>query len=637
MIETMHHISLFLFYDEKKRILRALQNLGVIDINLTEAESERMRRTRLEIAEFQKILAAIGVAEKNSTKGMSLPDIRLPTETRAQLQMIRSMLAEKEQLENALHELEQQLAHYDGWGEIPVDGIARLAQHGVGVHLFSGSARFFDQYDFGEECIEIISREGTIVRFALITHRRELPVIPFQRVMTPTHTLAEMQHQVAILSRKLGEATERIVALGSHRAQILRSVHHLESVRRFEQAKHSLDADATETVFAISGYFPESRRERVLKFLETRRLAYEIRRPEDGENVPVQLKNRPWTRLFEPITRIFALPEYRELDPTPFFAPFFTLFFGFCMGDVGYGLLLLAASVLLVVKPALRMIGILGMILACATLLSGVLMNSFFGANLFVRDGDGLLNIPHDPAIFAAYTVQGKTSFPAMTLSLLVGCAQIFVAFIIQSVNETLVLGFRYAVKAFSMLLMGASAFTMAAHVDFMALGFNSAFVIGPMPVGRLLTSIPFISAEIALAAGAILFFFFGAPERKFWVRPLGGLWDFYGFSTGLLGDFLSYIRLFALALAGGLLGNAFNQIAFMVLPRNAQGVEYATPWIIATVLILIVGHTLNFGLGALGAFVHPLRLTFVEFYKNINFRGGGRAYRPFGRASSVT
>jgi V/A-type H+-transporting ATPase subunit I len=84
-------------------------------------------------------------------------------------------------------------------------------------------------------------------------------------------------------------------------------------------------------------------------------------------------------------------------------------------------------------------------------------------------------------------------------------------------------------------------------------------------------------------------------------------------------------------------LGNAFNQIAFMMLPKTAAGTpEYASPWIIGTVLVLVVGHTLNFALGALGAFVHPLRLTFVEFYKNINFRGGGRLYKPFRRASAL-
>jgi len=637
MIEPMLRITLLLFYSEKKRILRALQNLGVVDLNLSDTETDRMRRSQREVAEIRKIMGFIDSAEKNGGTQAGAAPVSLPAEPKAQLEIIQGMLAEKERLESALRELKQELIRYDGWGEIPVDGIARLKQKGVGVHLFSGSERFFDNYDFGDECVAVVSRGQNTVRFILITLHRDAPVIPFQQFSVPSRTITEMRDQSAILGRKLAEANARIAGLRKNIPQLLRSVRHIETRRRFEQAKHSLVADRTETVYEVTGFFPASRKARVLNFLETRKLAYEIGMPAGSDNVPVLLKNPPWTRLFEPITRIFSLPAYRELDPTPLFAPFFVLFFGFCMGDVGYGLILLAVSTGLLFKPAFRSIAILGVILAAATLASGVLMNSFFGANLFVRDGDGLIKMPQDPAVFAAYTVQGKTTFPAMTLSLLVGCAQIFVAFIVQSVNEAIVLGWRYAIKALSMLIMATAAFVLAAHVDFMHLGFNAKFGIGPLKVGQWLTAIPIVAAQAGLIAGGVLFFFFAAPERKFWLRPLGGLWDFYGFSTGLMGDFLSYIRLFALALAGGLLGNAFNQIAFMVLPKTATGLDFATPWVVVTVMILIVGHSLNFALGALGAFVHPLRLTFVEFYKNINFRGGGRIYRPFGRASSVT
>jgi V/A-type H+-transporting ATPase subunit I len=99
------------------------------------------------------------------------------------------------------------------------------------------------------------------------------------------------------------------------------------------------------------------------------------------------------------------------------------------------------------------------------------------------------------------------------------------------------------------------------------------------------------------------------------------------------MADGLSYLRLFALGLAGGLLGAAFNQIAFMFIITKEGTLNYASPLIICTILILIIGHTLNFILAALGSFVHPLRLTFVEFYNNVVFKGGGQAFRPFSKA----
>ena len=122
----------------------------------------------------------------------------------------------------------------------------------------------------------------------------------------------------------------------------------------------------------------------------------------------------------------------------------------------------------------------------------------------------------------------------------------------------------------------------------------------------------------------------FNNPDKNFFLRPLTGLWEFYQFVTGFLGDFLSYIRLFALGLASGLLGNAFNQIAFMILPGYPESTDYLSPLMAVSVIILLVGHTLNLGLSLLGSFVHPLRLTFVEFYKNLDFKGGGVAYQPF-------
>jgi V/A-type H+-transporting ATPase subunit I len=110
------------------------------------------------------------------------------------------------------------------------------------------------------------------------------------------------------------------------------------------------------------------------------------------------------------------------------------------------------------------------------------------------------------------------------------------------------------------------------------------------------------------------------------------GLWELYQFAQGLMGDGLSYLRLFALGLAGGLLGAAFNQIAFMFITTPDGTVNYASVGVIGTILVLIVGHTLNLLLSALGAFVHPLRLIFVEFYNNLEFRGGGVPYSPLSK-----
>lgn len=636
MIEKMHHLSLLLFYTEKKRILRGLQDLGVVDLNLTASESPRIRRSLQHIVQLKKSIAQIEKAHAENRGVIAQDKLAMPYESAAQIALVRSLVEEKEKLENALRELSDEYELYKPWGEIPVEALANLAQHGIHVHLFSGSEKFFDRFDFGEHCVEVIARGNNTVRFALITFVAEAPVIPFQKYPIPGLTLAEIQTEIHYLENKLASVRRQLASLYSGINKLRHSLARLETRKLFETAKHSLEADATRTVYCITGYFPESQSAKVMAFLENNHLAYEVSNPQPADIVPVHLKNNRIAALFEPITRIFSLPNYRELDPTPFFAPFFTLFFGFCLGDVGYGALMAIAAFFFLVHPQWRHLGFLALILSAATMASGLLLNTFFGANLFVRDGVGLLAMPQDPAIFAAHTVQGKTTFPALSLSLLLGCVQLLLAFVVRAINAILQSTWRAAIKPVAMLFLVFAGLVLATHANFLGIGLNSTLMIGPLPIGNFLVGMPQSVAQAVLILALLLFFFFGNGAPKIWQRPLVGLWDFYGFATGFLGDFLSYIRLFALALAGGLLGNAFNQIAFMLLPRSDSGVEFLTPWILPVIVILVIGHALNFALGVLGAFVHPLRLTFVEFYKNIHFRGGGRPYRPFRRMPSA-
>jgi len=118
---------------------------------------------------------------------------------------------------------------------------------------------------------------------------------------------------------------------------------------------------------------------------------------------------------------------------------------------------------------------------------------------------------------------------------------------------------------------------------------------------------------------------FYNNPDKNIFINFGGGLWSIYGMATGLLGDLLSYIRLFALGLTGGVLGGVFNQLAIELTS--------SLPWLIRwlpMLLILLLGHGINFGLCMISSFVHPMRLTFVEFFKNADFEGGGKAFTPF-------
>ena len=132
------------------------------------------------------------------------------------------------------------------------------------------------------------------------------------------------------------------------------------------------------------------------------------------------------------------------------------------------------------------------------------------------------------------------------------------------------------------------------------------------------------ILVTVLLSIGFLMAFIFSNPSRNVFVNFGLGFWDAYNMATGLMGDLLSYIRLFALSICGGILGYVFNNLAFSLAP------DIPVLRIIVIVMILVIGHTINLMMGILGAFVHPMRLTFVEFYKNAGFSGGGKKYLPF-------
>ena len=136
---------------------------------------------------------------------------------------------------------------------------------------------------------------------------------------------------------------------------------------------------------------------------------------------------------------------------------------------------------------------------------------------------------------------------------------------------------------------------------------------------------------KITLGIAGVGIMFFNSPGKNPFVNVGLGLWDTYNMVTGLFGDILSYIRLFALGLSSAILGNVFNSLAFGMSP------DIPVVGAIVTIIILVAGHSINLFMSALGSLVHPMRLTFVEFYKNAGFIGGGKIYQPFQKKSKQT
>jgi V/A-type H+/Na+-transporting ATPase subunit I len=317
------------------------------------------------------------------------------------------------------------------------------------------------------------------------------------------------------------------------------------------------------------------------------------------------LKNKGFSGKFERLGELYSLPNYKELDITPFFAPFYALFFGFCLGDVGYGLLLSVGAIFArrKVKKEFKPITVLVMYLGLATILFGLISGVFFGINLYGT------NLPVYRQVSLMLAERGTDiNMLLFYLAIALGAIQIIFGMVLKAINETRQFGWKYAVGTYGWLTL--------------ILGSLLLYMISLIAGISMETLMPVMYAVLIISG--IMILFLNNLYRNILTNFGLGLWNTYNMATGLLGDLLSYIRLFALGISSAILGFVFNSLA-VSMSGNIPVIS-----IIFMIIILIFGHGINLFMSGLGAFVHPMRLTFVEFYKNAGFTGGGTKYNPF-------
>ncbi|MBS3956426.1 MAG: V-type ATP synthase subunit I [Clostridiales bacterium] len=359
----------------------------------------------------------------------------------------------------------------------------------------------------------------------------------------------------------------------------------------------------SECVFVASGWMPARERSALIEALApvSGAVDLEFADPAPDDRVPVRLHNAALIRPFEVLTDLYGRPRYGDIDPTPLLAGFFFIFFGMCIGDVGYGVILAVAAWLiktrLDVAPGVRKFMDLLMLGGVASVMVGVATRSYF-----------------------ALAEEALPTFLRYE-PLLDPLRDVMVMLVVSVALGVVHISFGVAVNAYRKVkagdVLGALCEDVTTLALFVAVGVVVAF---PSTAGWLL---PWSLVAAVVLKGRVI-------ERAVFDRSVGGV--LLGVGKGLLGlyglvgyasDFLSYTRLAALGLASLLVGDTMNRLAGLVVD-----VPFGIG-ILAAVLILVVGHTFNVVIGLLGAFVHPTRLQFVEFFSKF-YEGGGRPFAPF-------
>ena len=545
--------------------------------------------------------------------GVQTPEYDTPLSL---LQKVEDLQVQENALLHKEDELKKEFEMLDPWGDFSPEKVQSLAETiGMEIHFYRCTSKRF-KAEWRDQFFAVPVNEHDKKTY-FVTFSETRPEIQAEHLALPQKSLSQVHAEIGEVKKQKFMVRQQMSAVANSLLPVLESGR-VEVENEISLSKVHLSSEKTcgDVLHLMLGWVRADSTAPLTEYLDKEHIYYEMEDPAFEDDVPVHITNGRFSRLFEPILKMYSLPNYNDLDPTQFFAPFFMLFFGLCMGDAGYGLLIFLTGLFMALKGSedKKPLGKLAMWLGGATIVCGLSMGTVFGIDLTQLDYPFLQAVkPYFLSDNGVGLIFGYS--PMMVFSVVIGMVQVLLGMILKGCKAIKNYGWPYAVGTFSWVVallavivlygLPVCGVELPVWVQYILYG-----VIGISVLGIFLYNNPSSYKNPALGVLSNIG---------------GGVWETYGMATGLLGDLLSYIRLFALGLTGGVLGGVFNSLAM-----DMTAGMYVWARILVMVLILLLGHAVTFGLSMISAFVHPMRLTFVEFFKNADFGGGGKAYDPF-------
>lgn len=612
MITEMKKYTFLVYHREYSQFLEALREVGVVHVTEKSsgiADNEQLQAQLVKAELIRKTIATASQYMPNGAIGSQISNAEIDIETSAN--ELNKLIAERNQLEQDMLGLKKEAERMAIWGQFSKQRLDALVAEGYNLRFFSCAEKKFDPAWETEFNAFVVAKESSIIYFVTVNNADVEIDIDAEEQQLNAHNSEQLKADVDAVNGLLVAKQAQLEGW---------AVSHLEDLKS-AQEKLQLDIDwnkvhlsttslADDTLRLLEGFCPVDKTDQLNNLLDNEHIYYTSEQPTEEDETPIKLRNNWFTRMFECLTGMYGWPVYGEFDPTPILGPFFLLFFAMCMGDAGYGIVLTIFGILTTRKVLkIEMFDGLGPLittLGIATMVIGFFLGTFFGIKI-----TEVLPVLNPVIADGRLNIAGSLYDTQMVLAICIGVFHICLAMTIKAICYTKRFGFKQNISTWGWLLLILGGLIVA------ILGVTEIF-----------------SAEITKWAlivvggvSALGIYIFNTPGRNPLINIGAGLWDTYNMATGILGDVLSYIRLYALGLAGGMLGAAFNQLGTMVLGDTPN----VGTWI-GFILILLIGHVLNVCMSALGAFVHPLRLSFVEYFKNAGYEGKGQIYKPFAK-----
>lgn len=634
-IVKMKHIRLFGMAADRETLLRQLQHLGCVEISEPTdklADPDWAALTRVDDAGLAlvKADAALLNAALNTLKGIGKEKGGLlqarPEVTEGQLfdEGLRASAMEAAQAVNAQEKrisaiqneqgkLRAQKAALTPWLEldIPLETTGtREVSATFGAVMSTVALDTVKQaLEEAAELVEVIpAGKDREFQYVLILCHRSAEETAFETLKkfgfsrsslrgwtgTARENTDRLEGELRRLEGELEAAKSAIAALVPHREDIKLCIDRMtQEIQREEYKGRLLQSQAT--IF-FEGWVPAENLPALEKVLGQYPAAWEANdpAPEEYPQVPIKLKNNKLTRPLNMVTNMYVLPAYDGVDPNPLMAPFFIFFFGLMMADMGYGILMVAAALVVIykMKPKDGMADFAGLLLLCgiSTFLMGALTGGFFGD--FIPQIAKIINPASTLALPALFTPLNDT-LAILIGSLVLGLIQIITGMIISVVRK---------------VQTGDVADAIWSEVTWwIILGGAALAILGIGSVGGY---------PVVLIVGLVMLVIGSTRNAKGFGKLTALIGAVYNGATGFFSDILSYARLMALMLAGSVIAQVFNTLGSV------------TGNVVGFVIISFIGNMLNFALNLLGCYVHDLRLQCLEFFGRF-YKEGGKPFRP--------
>ena len=599
----MRKFSFLIYHNDYDVFLQDLRELGLIHVAQQEKEVEYNDELDGYLSQLKKLQESKKILEK------TISDVKEETPTNAAVADVGYRIPQKiEKIQEHIATLNQQLQvsskeleNLEPWGNFDTETIKNLKQAGYNIDFFSIQKSAYNP-EWENTYNAILINEATRYYFITVTKLDNVAEeIGLEALKLPDVSYNDLSNLIISIKTKRDKKEEELKTLSADIPSLDAAIADIESKISLKNVVLNTNRVADDKLMSMQGWAPAENESNIVSYLQSKDAYYEVSDPTPEDDVPIKLNNSKFFKLFEPITKLYMLPKYNELDLTPYFAPFFMLFFGLSLGDIGYGLFLfiVATSVKMLKKKSigdsLKSVLSLVQVLGASAFFTGFLTGGFFGIQLYDLD------IPIAKKLGDRFFFDNDMMF---NLALILGGIQVIFGMIIKVFNRAIQFGFMYGVSTIGWIVLLLSLIISTLLPDVLPMGGTIHLII--------------------LGVSAVAIFLFNSPGKNVFLNLGLGLWDTYNMATGLLGDILSYVRLFALGLSGGILAMVFTDLAVGMSPDNV----ILGP--LVTILIFIIGHGINIFMNTLGAIVHPMRLTFVEFFKNSEFSGGGQKYQPF-------